>query len=171
LLLGLAACSGSPPGSAEAPAAQFSPEQGGAGPVRRFFYVALDGSEVSTASLRGRMSVLALVATYDDLCQVQAAIVNALLRRHSPRINAAALVLEPPHHRPMAEAFAAVLELSYPVALVDEATIAGEGPFPALHHVPSVVVLDRQGREVWRKLGLAEEEEIAEVLRRWEDNR
>jgi hypothetical protein len=65
----------------------------------------------------------------------------------------------------MVEAFVAALDPPYPVAIADRATLAGEGPFRGLHHVPSIVILDRQGREAYRRLGLIEGSALEEVLR------
>ena len=77
----------------------------------------------------------------------------------------AVLVLEASENPPLLEAFAQTMALEYPVALADAATIAGQGPFAGLHHVPSVVLLDRQGREAWRHLGLADEAMMEAALR------
>ncbi|MEQ9321100.1 MAG: TlpA family protein disulfide reductase, partial [Polyangiaceae bacterium] len=82
--------------ASEAPAAS--------GPARRFTYVTLRGDRVSHKSYAGRMTVIALVATYDTASQAQARFVNQLVVHHTPRINALLLVLEPPHHRPLDEA-------------------------------------------------------------------
>ena len=142
--------------ASEAPAAS--------GPARRFTYVTLRGDRVSHKSYAGRMTVIALVATYDTASQAQARFVNQLVVHHTPRINALLLVLEPPHHRPLVEAFVQSLDLRYDVAIADPATIAGEGPFTGLHHVPSVVLLDRQGREVWRNLGVADDEALSAAI-------
>ncbi len=135
------------------------------GPVRSFSYETLDGGELSTASLARRFSVIAFVATYDVASQVEARFLAGLFRDHTPRINAALLVLEAPENRPLVEAFVATLKLPYPVALADAPTIAGEGPFAGLHHVPSVVILDPEGREAFRHVGLITQEALEEVLR------
>ncbi len=135
------------------------------GPVRTFAYEALDGRELSTASLAGRLTVIGFVTTYDLASQAEARFLAGLFREHTPRINAALLVLEASENRPLVEAFAAALKLPYPVALADAPTIAGEGPFAGLHHVPSVVVLDAEGREAFRHVGLITQEALAEVLR------
>lgn len=126
------------------------------GPPRRFSFVGLDGRPVTAEAMRGRMTLVVFAATYDTASQAQAKFVESVFHRHTPRINALLLVLEPPRHRPMVEAFASALELSYPVAFADAATIAGEGTFSGLHHVPSLVLLDRDGREVWRNIGLVD---------------
>lgn len=162
-LLLLAACGGAETAepvygvASEAPAAS--------GPARRFSYVTLGGKRVSHKSYAGRMTVIALVATYDTASQAQARFVNQLYVHHTPRVNALLLVLEPPHHRPLVEAFVQSLDLRYDVAIADPQTIAGEGPFPGLHHVPSVVLLDREGREVWRNLGVADDETLGAAIR------
>lgn len=134
------------------------------GEVRPFSYPALDGSRITTASLKGRVTVIALVASYDDASIAQLKFLRSLARRQVPRINAVALVLEPPNNRPMIEAFAAALELGFPVALADQPTIEGRGPFPGLHHVPSVVILDPRGREVWRNVGLVQRRALAAAV-------
>ncbi len=135
------------------------------GERRSFSYRTIDGRAATSQGYRGRMTVVALAATYDTASQAQARFVNVAYRRHTPRINALLLVLEPPHHAPLVQAFASSLEIRYDVALADEDTIAGNGPFPGLHHVPSIVLLDRDGREVWRQLGVIDDKELSEIIR------
>jgi|GEM_PF-582255 len=120
---------------------------------------------LSTATLAGRISVIAFLATYDMASQAQARFLADLVRSHKPRINAAVIILELPENKPMVEAFVAALEPPYPVAMADPATLAGEGPFRGLHHVPSIVILDRQGREAYRRLGLIDTSALEEILR------
>jgi hypothetical protein len=130
-----------------------------------FAYETLDGRPLGTATLAGRFSVIGFATTYDLPSQAQARYLNAVLRRHTPRVNVALLILEPEDNRPLVDAFVSTLKLPYPVAFADPPTIAGRGPFGGLHHVPSVVVIDPQGREAWRHLGLADEETIRAALR------
>ncbi len=131
----------------------------------RFVYETLEGKPLTSESLRGRITVIALLATYDLHSQAEARFLSSITRRHTPRLNGVALILEAAENRPMVEAFTAALKLPYPVALADEATIAGEGPFPGLHNVPSVVILDRDGREAFRHVGLIEEAALEEAIR------
>jgi len=156
LLLALVASNacGSEPPPVEAPPARVE------GPRVLFSYPTIDGGTLSTETLAGRYSVLAFVTTYDTASQAQARFLTGVVRRHVPRINAGIIVLEPEDHRPLIEAFGHALGLPYPVALADKATIAGEGPFQGLHHVPSIVILDRDGREAWRHLGLIKGDDI-----------
>ncbi|MCA9620813.1 MAG: TlpA family protein disulfide reductase [Myxococcales bacterium] len=141
-----------------------SAPSGSTGPLRSFRFVTLDRRVASTDSYRGRMSLVVLAATYDAASQVQARFVNAVYLKHRPRINALLLVLEPTQHEVLVDAFRQSLGLRYDVAIADPETIAGRGPFPGLHHVPSVVMLDREGHEVWRNLGVVEEHQLHEAL-------
>jgi hypothetical protein len=135
------------------------------GPVVHFSFETLDGKTFSTESAAGRLTVVGFVTTYDFASQAEARHLSAVLRRHTPRVNVGLLVLEQPDNRPLVDAFATTLGLPYPVAMADAATIAGQGPFAGLHHVPSVVILDKSGREAWRHVGLVEEHEIHAALR------
>ena len=149
----LAACSGGET-QPETPATLSTDGMVQSSAIRSFAFPLVDGGMITSGALRGRMTVVALAATYDTASQAQARFLNAVVMRYKPRINAVLLVLEPAHHAPLVQAFAASLNLRYPVAIADKDTIAGKGPFPGLHHVPSLVLLDRQGREVWRQLGV-----------------
>lgn len=130
-----------------------------------FAYETLQGKPLTSESLRGRVTVIAFLTTYDFPSQAEARFLSSIARRHTPRINAAALILEAEDNRPLAEAFTAALSLPYPVILADEATIAGEGAFAGLHHVPSIVILDREGREAYRHVGLIQEAPLDEAIR------
>jgi hypothetical protein len=130
-----------------------------------FHYQLADGKGVlASEGLRGRSTVIAFVATYDLASQAQARFLSGVLR-HRPETNAAAIVLEPPDNRPLIVAFRDALKLGYPVAIGDAALIAGEGPFGDVRAVPSTVVLDSEGRLVWRHVGLSKQEDIENVLR------
>ena len=139
------------------------------GVERHFAFQAIDGRTLTAAGYRGRMTLILFAATYDTASQAQARFVDDVYVRHQPRINALMLALEPAQNAPLVEAFARALGLRYDVALADEATVAGEGPFPGLHHVPALVLLDRDGREVWRGLGVTEARSLDDALRAHED--
>jgi hypothetical protein len=139
------------------------------GPVLQFSYEAVDGTPISTESMSKRVTVIGLFTTYDVPSQVVARFLASLSRTHTPRVNVAALMLEGPENKPLVEAFAASLRLPYPVALADPATIAGEGPFAGLHHVPSVVILDREGREAWRHVGFVDQAGLEAALKAVEE--
>lgn len=161
LSAGTAGCS--PPPEAETPPLAVTAEPP-TGPVRRFAFSTIAGTPATTEGYKGRMTVVGFVATYDIGSHAQARFINEVVVRYTPRINALLLVLEPPHHRPLVEAFASSLELRYDVVHADEATTAGNGPFPGMKTVPSVVLLDRDGREVWKNLGLITADKLSEEI-------
>jgi hypothetical protein len=130
-----------------------APTNPAASPPLRFTFEAIDGRPFSADAFKNRITVIGFLTTYDVHSQAEARFLALLERHHTPRLNVAALMLEAQENRPLVEAFVASLGLGYPVALADAATIAGEGPFTGLHHVPSVVILDRAGREAWRHVG------------------
>jgi acetyl-CoA carboxylase alpha subunit len=109
--------------------------------------------------------VIIFITTYGDASIVQARFLKKAIKEHVPRANAAAVFLERVENRPLARMFSDKLELPFPTAMGDEASIAGKGPFSGVDTVPSVVVLDEQGREVWRKVGVAHPEELDRALR------
>jgi hypothetical protein len=131
-----------------------------------FAYPTVDGrGMLATGTLAGRTSVLAFVATYDMASQAQARFLGIVQHRREPRVNVAAIVLEPLENRPLILAFRDALRLDYPMAIGDAELIAGGGPFGDVHGVPTVLVLDAEGRIIWKHVGLAKDAEIDEALR------
>jgi hypothetical protein len=140
-LLGCApSASATPSRPAPNPVELAAPEQ--LGPPVEFAWTSIRGGETTSEAMRGRTTLLVFGTTYDVASQAQVRFVTAVVRRHTPRINALLVVLEQPENRILVEAFANAFDLPYPVALADAPTIAGEGAFRGLHHVPSIVVLD-----------------------------
>jgi hypothetical protein len=131
-----------------------------------FQYQLIDGRNwLGSEALRGRPTVLSFLTTYDVGSQAQARFLNGLAQRLGGRVQVAAIMLESADNRPLIIAFRDGLDLGYPVALGDADVISGGGPFGDVHVVPATVVLDAEARLVWKKLGLAREEEIEKVLR------
>jgi hypothetical protein len=123
------------------------------GAVQRYVFGTTDGGEISAEGMRGRVTVLVFVTTFDLASQVAAKRVNQLLHAHRPRINAAAVVLEAAKYAPLADVFRSSLELSYPVAIADLTTLEQSSTLGEVRSVPVIVVLDREGREVVRWAG------------------
>jgi hypothetical protein len=131
-----------------------------------FRYELIDGRNwLGSETLRGRPTVVAFLTTYDIASQAQARFLNGIARRLAGRVQFAAVMLERLDNRPLILAFRDGLDLGYPVAMGDANLISGSGPFGDVHVVPATVVLDADARLVWKKLGLAGEEEIEKVLR------
>jgi len=159
LLAGAAACASEapPPQPVFASVARSAP--------LHFQYQLTDGkSWLASESLRGRPTLLGFLTTYDLASQAQARFLNGIARRLGARVHIGAVMLERIENRPLIIAFRDGLNLGYPVAMGDADLISGGGPFGDVHVVPSLVVLDADGRLVWKKLGLTVEEEIEKVL-------
>jgi hypothetical protein len=157
LCVGLAcACSAAPGKPAVVSAAPSLPVE--------FAYRTLDGRVLDSFHTRGRATALLFVTTFDWASQVEARRLAVVVTRYRPQAYAVAVVLESDQYKPLAEVFRSSLRLPFPVAMADEPTRLGEGPFGAVSTVPTLVVLDRAGREVWRKAGLCEAGEIEKAL-------
>jgi hypothetical protein len=129
-----------------------------------FLFGTPQGEEFGSATTRGRVTALLFVTTYDFPSQIMAKRLDVVVRRHRPRANAGAVVLEEPDHAPFADVFRSTLELTYPVAMTT--TLDGQqGPFGVIDAVPTLVVLDADGREITRRVGNLSEEDIEEALR------
>jgi hypothetical protein len=131
---------------------------------RAFDFVTIDGSHLSTAGTAGRVTVVVVITTYDLGSQVMMRELATVARSRTPRINAGAIVLEPPKNAPLVEAYAHSLQVPFPIALADQATLESRGPFGAVNVVPTTIVLDADGNEVWRREGAMTHTEINAVL-------
>lgn len=130
-----------------------------------FAWGTTDGAELSSATTRGRATALLFVTTYDAASQVAARRLDEAIRRFVPRANAGAIILEPPKNAVLADVFRSTLELAYPVAIADQGTLRGAGPFGRIDRVPTLVILDRSGRVSSARAGAATPREIEAALR------
>ena len=144
-LLTIGACSETPPPKARAPQTQGDPVD--------FSFGTTEGELFTSVATRGRSTAVLFVTTFDLASQAQARFLNEVLREHKPTPNVVAVVLEPPKHRILAEAFRTSLNLRYPVALANPDTLSGTGPFGDIAGVPTLVVLDAAGRVAFRSIG------------------
>jgi hypothetical protein len=135
---------------ADEPAREASESEGR---VLQFALGTTDGEELSSANTRGRVTVLVFVTTFDMASQVVARRLNEVLLAHHPRINAGAIVLEAPKYAPLADVFKSALDLSYPVALADLPMLEQSSGLGEVKSVPTVLVLNGEGREIVRKSG------------------
>ncbi|MCA9632393.1 MAG: TlpA family protein disulfide reductase [Myxococcales bacterium] len=143
-----------------------SPPQGASrsGSLVRFDFPLPGGGHVGSTDVAGRATAVLFITTFDLPSQALAKRVDDVLRSHTPRANAIAVVLEAPKYADLAQAFGESLSLSYPVAMADQASLQGDGPFGDIHEVPVMVVLDYEGREVARFPGVATVEQIEDAL-------
>jgi hypothetical protein len=150
-----------PPAATGAPAGE---RVRGGSPVSFRFPSATGGSDFTAQSVLGRTTVVALLATYDAASQAQARFLTTLHRAHRPRLNVGAIVVEPPVNLPLVAAFRDILALDYPLGFADPEKFLGTIPFGNTRAVPSVFILDAEGRLVWRHAGLAQVAEIEAAL-------
>lgn len=141
-----------PPVAVNEPSPVFSTPE----PPANFHFETTDGGVLSGESLRNRYSVVAFVATYDLISQAQIKVLGLVQQSHVPRVNVAAVILEPPENKPIAQAYAKSLNVTFPIGVASLGTVAA-GPFGAMRHVPTIVILDRDGRIVLRHTGPLEE--------------
>jgi hypothetical protein len=157
--------------STASPAAvQAAPEVPRGEPLE-FSFSGVEQEVVNSATTRGRVTLLVFVTTYDMASQVLLRRIGEVMVRFVPRINAAAVVLEAPRYAELLPAYRDSLQLPFPVVMTDFATQQGRGPFATIQHVPTVLVLDRTGREVARRQGLLAVEELERELARATGNR
>jgi hypothetical protein len=123
-----------------------------------------EGEIFGSETTRGRVTAVLFVTTFDLSSQVMARRLDEVIRRHRPRANAGAIVLEAPDHATLAEVFRDTLGLSYPVGLALAPGVQAEGPFGRIDRVPSLFVLDRDGRLQFEAAGVLSAAEIERAL-------
>ena len=115
------------------------------------------------------MTALLFITTSDLFSQAQASRLEDLYRSHEPRINAAAIVLEPPKNIELVHAFVEVLKLTYPVGIADQNELSHQGLLGEVQKVPAWLILDRQGRVSASGVGSFSLGELEQAITRAED--
>jgi len=133
--------------------------------VVSFSFPDLDGKEVSTATVHGRTTVVFFGTAYDTFVQAEARFLIDVEHLHTPRLNVVMIMLERAENRPMVSIFSDVLQHPFPICMADADTIAGHGPFQGMNSVPSLLILDKEGREKYRHAGMQKEEEIEAAIK------
>jgi hypothetical protein len=135
------------------------------GPIAYDFPSVGEDVTVSSETMRGRVTALLFITTYDIASQLFARRLADSITSFTPRANAAAVVVEAPSYADLLLAYREALALPFPIVMADYATQRGGGPFGSVTRVPLLVVLDREGREVSRHQGSLEPQQIEEALR------
>jgi hypothetical protein len=129
-----------------------------------FEFDSLDNRPVNAASTRGAPTVLAFTTTWDLMSQAQVDFLVKMAKHDGAAVHYALVALQESKDRELVEVYSQKLGVDFPVALADAATIAGGGPFGDVHNVPTVVVLDAEGRLVWLHPGVAKASEIRAAM-------
>ena len=124
-----------------------------------------DERPVSSDAFRGKPVVLAFVTTGDLQSQAQVGFLNAMHKNDGERVNYALIAVHPRKEIILVETYRKATGVEFPVALTDGAAMNAGGPFGEIPAVPTVVVLDRFGKLVWKHTGLAKADEIRAHVR------
>jgi hypothetical protein len=125
----------------------------------------LDDREVSTGTITGRPTVIAFVTTWDLSSQAQIDYLVPMAKRDGSDVNYVMVALQERQDRELVEVFVHGLGVTFLGAMADQELMAGGGPFGSLKAVPTLVILDRSARMVWRHVGIARPEEIRDGLK------
>jgi hypothetical protein len=159
IAVALAACVSTKPAVETVGASNASNARAQTEAPRAWAYESLDSRPVTAEGTRGKPTVLAFVTTDNLASQAQVSFLVAMAKNDHDRVNYALVAMHTRKDREIVELYRTTLAVTFPVALVDDASISGGGPFP-VEAVPTVVVLDREGRLVWRTTGLARPADI-----------
>jgi hypothetical protein len=130
-----------------------------------FGFDSLDDRPVTSEVMRGKPTVIALVTTGDILGQAQVDYLVAMAKNDGDKVNYALVALHPRKEIVLVEAYVSTLKVEFPVALGDASAMTSSGPFGEIPAVPTVIVLDREGRIVWKHTGLAKSDELRGHMR------
>jgi hypothetical protein len=131
-----------------------------------YVFDTLDERAVSSFAHRGKPTVLTFVTTGDIVGQAQVDYLVAMAKNDGAKVNYALVALHPRKEIPIVEAYLSALKVEFPVALGDASVMTSAGPFGEISAVPTVIVLDREGRIVWKHTGLAKADELRGHMRR-----
>lgn len=125
----------------------------------------LDQRPVSSIAFRGKPSVIVFVTTGDLVGQAQVDYLVRMAANDGERVNYAMVAIHPRKEAVLVDAYRKTLGVEFPVALAEAGATNASGPFGEIAAVPTVVVLDRDGRISWKHTGLAKNDEIRGHMR------
>jgi hypothetical protein len=131
-----------------------------------YAFDSLDERPVSSEAMRGKTTVIAFITTGDIVGQAQVSYLVHMAMNDADKVNYAVVALHPRKEIVLVEAYRKTLGVEFPVALGDASATHVRGPFGEIPAVPTVVVLDREGRLVWKHTGLAKNEELRGHMRK-----
>lgn len=121
----------------------------------------LDGANLSLSDFRGRVVVLDFFATWCGPCAKSMPRLNGLLRRYQDKgLSVVAYSLDE-GGRPVVKPWAARLGLEFPVVLGD--TDEAKAKY-AVRALPTTVIIDAQGREAARFMGVVSEARLERAV-------
>jgi hypothetical protein len=130
-----------------------------------YAFDALDERAVSSQAHRGKPTIITFVTTGDIVGQAQVSYLVHMAKNDGDRVNYALVALHPRKEIVLVEAYRKTLGVEFPVALADHSATNAAGPFGEIPAVPTIVVLDREGRITWKHTGLAKNDDIRGHMR------
>jgi len=130
----------------------------------QFELESLDARPVNSAVVLGKPTVVVFMTTWDLSSQAQIDFLVPMSKNDGTKVNYVMVALQEAKDRELVEVFAQGLGVTFLAARGDQDGLAAGGPFGPVQAVPTMVILDRQGRMVWRHVGLAKPEEIRDGL-------
>ena len=135
------------------------------GTVPQFSFDSLDARPVSSHALRGRVTVITFVTTWDLMSQAQVEFLAVMAKRDGAKVNYAAVALQRYADRELIEVYRTKLGLPYPFAIAGGADDPSVAPFVPFEAVPTTIVLDKEGHIAFRKTGLVKSDELRSAMR------
>jgi hypothetical protein len=160
----VAACGGAESSGARGPVLGAS-EKPSSDAVAFAFPLLGSNGQLSSAATRGRVAVLAFVTIDNLLCQAQVRYLQEMAKHDGQQVTYALVLMESKDRRELAELYRQDLQVTFPVAMADDESLAGSGPFGTFEGYPTVVVLDREGRVTRKALGLAKPNELRDAMK------
>ena len=145
-----------------------SDKPGPSAPTTPVSYVfdSLDERPVSSSVMRGKPTILVFVVTGDILGQAQVDFLVAMSKNDGEKVNYGLVAIHPRREIVLVDAYISTLNVKFPVALADAGVTSALGPFGEIPAVPTLVVLDRDGKIAWKHTGLSKPDEIRAHLPR-----
>lgn len=147
------------------PALEAPPSAGGERPGRpiELSLRRSDGTFLEVGELRGDVVLLFVFATFDATSQMALTPLRAIAERY-PDTRIVGIAAQP-SARLLIEAYEIALSPPFPITYDPlERVATGDSSLGAIEGVPTFIVLDRDGREVARHLGFADEPRLVRML-------
>jgi hypothetical protein len=128
-------------------------------------FSSIDDRPVSSDAARGKVAVFALVTTWDLASQAQVDFLLAMAKNDGDKVFYGLIALEEKSNRELVEAYVRMLKVPFPAAMASPSAMRHGGPFGEIREVPTLVLIDAQGRVAWTKTGLVKADEIRAAMR------
>ena len=141
-----AACSGAK--KAEPPVGFTAPSSDEASVAFQIY--SIDERPITSQTVRGKPTVMAFATTGGIKGQAQLNFLVIMAKHDEGKNNYVFVALEPRDNRQLVEEYKRFLGITFPIGMADDEMLQGLGPFGDVRAEPTTIILDRQGRVVFR---------------------